>query len=127
MDDRPTLAYEIYADLKRTCRRRKRIIFLLSAVIILLTALLTASPTIARAAQREHRAGTQERIIYHEFTEPECERFRSLCNFTDEERKVFDMRVKGRSNVDISMRLNMSVRTVERRIHSVKRKIIKVL
>lgn len=32
--------------------------------------------------------------IKTEFTEPECERFRRERNFTDEERAVFDLRVK---------------------------------
>ena len=38
-----------------------------------------------------------------EFVEAECDRFRQLCNFTDDERAVFDLRVKGKSIVEISM------------------------
>lgn len=62
-----------------------------------------------------------------EFTEPECEYFRSQCNFTEEELKVFNLRVKDNSRVSIAIALNMSVATVDRRIKSIKRKIFKVL
>ena len=62
-----------------------------------------------------------------EFTKPECDRFRALCNFTEDERKVFDLRVKGKSIVEISMSLCMSDTTVNRRIKAIKRKIYRVL
>lgn len=65
--------------------------------------------------------------IRREFTEPECERFRRECNFTDEERAVFDIRVTGKSRVYIADRLHMSVATVDRRIGDIKRKIIKLI
>ncbi len=65
--------------------------------------------------------------IKKEFTGPECQRFRDLCNFSDEELRVFDLRVKDKSTVQICMALNMSERTVYRRIQSIKRKIYKVL
>ena len=64
--------------------------------------------------------------IKTKFTEPECENFRQKCNFTSEERAVFDLAVKDISNVAIAEKLGMSLRTVERRISSIKRKIIKV-
>ncbi|WP_031477032.1 helix-turn-helix transcriptional regulator [Agathobaculum desmolans] len=62
-----------------------------------------------------------------EFTEPECEWFRAVCNFTPDERKVFDLRVKDHSIIEISMKLQMSESTVSRRIKNIKRKIVKVL
>lgn len=65
--------------------------------------------------------------IKTEFTEPECELFREKCNFTDEERAVFDLRVKSRSIVEIQHALNMSESTVNRRIRSIKKKIYKVV
>ena len=65
--------------------------------------------------------------IKTEFTEPECERFRRDCNFTDEERAVFDLRVKASSIVEIQMALNMSESTVNRRIKNIKKKIYKVM
>lgn len=65
--------------------------------------------------------------IKTEFTEPECERFRRECNFSDEERAVFDLRVKAHSIVEIQGALNMSEATVNRRIRNIKRKIHKVI
>lgn len=62
-----------------------------------------------------------------EFTEPECEWFRTVCNFTPDERKVFDLRVQDQSIVAIGIKLNMSQSTVNRRLKNIKRKIIKVL
>lgn len=65
--------------------------------------------------------------IKTEFTEPECDRFRRECNFTDEELKVFDLRVKNHSIIEIQHKLNMSEATVTRRIRSIKKKIYKVM
>ena len=65
--------------------------------------------------------------IRNEFTEPECEWFRRVCNFTPDERKVFELRVKDHSIIEIAMDLDMSESTVNRRIRGIKRKIHKVL
>lgn len=65
--------------------------------------------------------------IRTEFTEPECERFRRECNFTPEERAVFDLRVKDNSLVQIQDKLKMSESTVTRRIRNIKKKIAKVI
>lgn len=70
--------------------------------------------------------------LKHEFTDPECKRFRQDCNFTDEELAVFNLRVKGLSVVEIEQRLKsgsfpMSESTINRRLKSIKRKIHKVL
>ncbi len=65
--------------------------------------------------------------IKTEFTQPECEFFRQQCNFTDEERAIFDLRVKAHSLVEIQQRLHMSESTVNRRIKNIKRKIYKVI
>ena len=65
--------------------------------------------------------------IRNEFTEPECEWFRSICNFTPDDRKVFDLRVKDNSRIEIAMKLGMSESTVDRRIRGIKKKIHKVL
>lgn len=70
----------------------------------------------------------EERLnLKNEFTKPECDRFRELCNFTEEERKVFDLRVTGRSIIEISLALSMAEATVNRRIRAIKRKIYRVL
>lgn len=65
--------------------------------------------------------------IKTEFTEIECNRFRRDCNFTDEERAVFDLRVKANSVIEIQHKLNMSESTVNRRIRNIKKKILKVI
>lgn len=70
--------------------------------------------------------------IKNEFTEPECERFRQECNFTDDEMAVFNLRVKNRSIVEIQQKLYeqnkpMSEATINRRIKSIKSKIHKVM
>lgn len=65
--------------------------------------------------------------IRNEFTEPECEWFRRMCNFTPDELAVFNLRVKDCSRVEIAMKLGMSESTVDRRIRGIKRKIHKVL
>lgn len=64
--------------------------------------------------------------IKTEFTRLECDRFRRDCNFTPEEREVFDLAVQNVSNLKIGLELNMSKATVERRISAIKKKIIKV-
>ena len=62
-----------------------------------------------------------------EFTNLECERFRRECNFTVDERAVFDLRVKARTVVEIQHALHMSESTVNRRIRGIKKKIYKVM
>ena len=62
-----------------------------------------------------------------EFVESECDRFRKLCNFTEDERKVFDLRVTGKSIIEISLALCMGEATVKRRIKGIKNKIYRVL
>lgn len=47
------------------------------------------------------------------------------CNFTEDEETVFAMVTKGKSLVEISMSMNMSLATVGRRIDSIKKKIDK--
>lgn len=62
-----------------------------------------------------------------EFTKAECDKLREECNFTPDERAVFDMRAAARSVVEIGMVLHMSEATVYRRLGSIKRKIVRVL
>lgn len=62
-----------------------------------------------------------------EFTRPEVEYLRQECNFTDEERAVFDMRISARSIVEIGLTLHMSESTVYRKLNCIKRKILRVL
>lgn len=66
-------------------------------------------------------------MLLREFTEPECEFFRAQCNFTDDERAVFDLRVKDVSIVAIALKMSASESTVNRLIKRVKKKIHRVL
>ena len=70
--------------------------------------------------------------IKTEFTQPECDRFRRECYFSDEELAVFDLRVKNKTVVQIQLllaeqNLPMSESTINRRIRSIKRKIYKIM
>lgn len=65
--------------------------------------------------------------IKTEFTRLECERFRKDCNFTSEERAVFDLAVQNKSNIQIGLELGMGQATVSRKIKAIKRKIIRVI
>lgn len=65
--------------------------------------------------------------IKTEFTRLECDRFRQDCNFTPEERAVFDLAVQNKSNIQIGLELGMSQATVSRRITTIKRKIVRVI
>ena len=62
-----------------------------------------------------------------EFTKAECDKLRDECNFTPDERAVFDLRSAARSIVEISMTLHMSESTVHRRLNSIKCKMLRVL
>ena len=59
-------------------------------------------------------------------TEAECEKFRHGCNFTDDERAIFDLRVKGKSRVQISASLAISIATTDRRLRGIYQKVNKV-
>lgn len=66
-----------------------------------------------------------------DFTVPELDHFRELCNFTEEERFLFEMRARGKSLIQVEMAMRdfypCSESTVNRISKSVNRKILKVL
>lgn len=64
--------------------------------------------------------------LKRDLTAPEADRLRELCNFSDEERRVFDLRIRDKSVIEISMALHMSVATTKRRLQSVRQKVNKV-
>lgn len=59
-------------------------------------------------------------------TEAKCEYYRHGCNFTDDERAVFDMRAKGKSRIEIAASLSISIATTDRRLRGVYEKVNKV-
>ena len=62
-----------------------------------------------------------------DFTVPEFNRFRELCNFTDEEREVFELRAKDKTISQIAYDMNISEPKVSILIKRVKKKMIRVI
>ena len=62
-----------------------------------------------------------------DFTVPELNRFRELCNFTDDELAYFELRAKNKSNVQIALELNVSESTVSVLARKVKKKMLRVI
>lgn len=62
-------------------------------------------------------------MLLHNLTEAECENFRHGCNFTDEERAIFDLRVKGKSRVEIAASMVISIATTDRRLRGIYEKV----
>lgn len=63
----------------------------------------------------------------YDFTKPELDELRALCNFTYDERQYFDLRSQGKSNVQIAMEMNVSESKVSVLARKVKSKIKRVL
>ncbi len=63
---------------------------------------------------------------FSEYTGPECGRLRETCNFTPDERAIFDLRSKDASIAKISMLLCMSEATVNRRLRRIRDKIDRI-
>lgn len=62
-----------------------------------------------------------------DFTVPELEMFRNLCNFTDEELQYFNLRAKDKTNSEISYIMSVSEPKVSVLAKRVKKKMLKVL
>lgn len=62
-----------------------------------------------------------------DFTKPELDKFRSECNFTDTERRCFDLKAKDCTNTELAMALNVSESTISVTMRRVRTKITKVL
>lgn len=59
------------------------------------------------------------------FSSNEYQRYLQLCPFSDEEIKILEMRRRGKSVIEISLALNLSERTVARRMDCISHKIQK--
>lgn len=66
-------------------------------------------------------------MIVSDFTVPELDRFRTLCNFVGNEKTVFEYRSRGIPLEEIAETLNMSVENVKRISRKVNKKIIRVI
>lgn len=62
-----------------------------------------------------------------DFTKPELDKFRELCNFTEQERAYFDLKAGDLSNVQIAFALNVSEAQVSKLARRVKNKIIRIV
>ena len=66
-------------------------------------------------------------MLIYDFTVPELNKFRELCNFTESEMEYFNLRAKGKSNVQIAMEMNVSEPQVSKLAKKVKSKILRVI
>lgn len=62
-----------------------------------------------------------------DFTKEEYEELKEKLMLNDEMSKILEMKIKGCSIIEISMKLNISESTTKRRIRLLKKKIIRVL
>lgn len=63
----------------------------------------------------------------YDFTVPELNMFRELCNFTPSEEEYFELRARCLSNVQIAMEMNVSESQVSKLAKKVKSKMMRVL
>lgn len=63
----------------------------------------------------------------YDFTVPELNRFRELCNFSPQELEYFNLRAKHKSNVEISLAMHVSEGQVSKLAKRVKDKMKRVL
>ena len=63
----------------------------------------------------------------YDFTVPELNKFRELCNFSSDELEYFNLRAKHKSNICISMEMSVSEAQVSKLARRVKDKIIRVI
>lgn len=59
----------------------------------------------------------------YDFTVPELEVFRELCNFSEDELEYFNLRARRKSNVEIAMTMCVSESQVSKLARRVKNKI----
>ena len=63
----------------------------------------------------------------YDFTEPELDVFRKLCNFSDDELEYFNLRAKHKSNTFISIEMSVSEPQVSKLAKRVKDKIKRII
>ncbi len=62
-----------------------------------------------------------------DFTVPELDRFRELCNFTDSELEYFNLRARDKSNIEIALAMNVSEAQISKLAKRVKAKLLRVI
>ena len=63
----------------------------------------------------------------YDFTVPELNKLRALCNFSDSELEYFNLRAKHKSNVEISLIMHVSESQVSKLSRKVKDKIKRII
>ena len=63
----------------------------------------------------------------YDFTVPELNKFRELCNFSDAELEYFNLRSRHKSNVEISLTMHVSEAQVSKLARKVKDKILRII
>jgi len=63
----------------------------------------------------------------YDFTVPELNKLRELCNFSDSELEYFNLRAKHKSNVEIALTMHVSESQVSKLARKVKDKIKRVI
>lgn len=63
----------------------------------------------------------------YDFTVPELNRLRELCNFSDAELEYFNLRAKHKSNVEIALTMHVSESQVSKLARKVKDKIKRIV
>ena len=66
-------------------------------------------------------------MLIRDFTIPELEMLRKLCNFTKDEMVYFNYKAQDYSNIQISLEMNISEAQVSKLAKRVKSKIIRVI
>ena len=63
----------------------------------------------------------------YDFTVPELNRFRELCNFSPQELEYFNLRAEHKSNVETAFAMHVSESQVSKLARKVKDKILRVV
>ena len=71
--------------------------------------------------------GKDCKIQLYDFVEPELQYLRDNCNFSDQELEYFNLRAKRKSNVQISIAMNVSESQVSKLAKRVKNKIKRII
>ena len=75
----------------------------------------------------EKEAVAKEKDVKFDFTRKEYDYFCEQCMFSELQEQILEMKIKEKSNVQISMSLHISEPTVTREVRKIKKKILKVL
>ena len=66
-------------------------------------------------------------VQVYDFTVPELNKFRELCNFTNDELEYFELKSKKKSNIQIAFAMNISEAQVSKLAKRVRNKIIRII